>query len=138
MPRSKTDQEGQARHVAIPHGRAAICPIKALEQWLELSGVTEGPVFRPLTRRGHVLPGPLSGDSIASIVKHWVKAIGLDPARYSGHSLRAGFVTSAATAGAPAWRIKAQTGHASDALVGRYIRLGDPFAAHTVSSVAIL
>ncbi len=69
------------------------------------------------------------GIAIASIVKQRVKAIGLDPARYSGHSLRAGFVTSAATAGAPAWRIKAQTGHASDALVGRYIRLSDPFAA---------
>ncbi len=138
IPKSKTDQEGQARHVAIPHGRSAICPIKALDQWLEVSGISEGPVFRPLTRRGHVLPGQLSGDSIASIVKQRVKAIGLDPARYSGHSLRAGFVTSAATAGAPAWRIKAQTGHASDALVGRYIRLSDPFVANAVSFMAIL
>src|SRR6266516_1746174 len=88
IPKSKTDQEGQARHVAIPHGRSAICPIRALDQWLELSGVTEGPVFRPVTRRGQVLPGQLSGDSIASIVKQRVKAIGLDPVRYSGHSLR--------------------------------------------------
>ena len=71
-------------------------------------------------------------------MKQRVRAISLDPTRYSGHSPRAGFVTSAATAGAPAWRIKAQTGHASDALVGRYIRLSDPFAAHTVSSMAIL
>ena len=55
------------------------------------------------------------------------RAIGLDPTQYSGHSLRASFVTSAATASAPIWRIKAQTGHASDALVGRYIRLSDPF-----------
>jgi integrase len=136
IPKSKTDQEGQARHVAIPHGRSAICAIKALDQWLELSGITKGPVFRPVTRRGHVMPGRLSGDSIASIVKERVKTIGLDPARYSGHSLRAGFVTSAAMAGAPAWRIKAQTGHASDALVGRYIRLSDPFAAAAVPSMA--
>jgi integrase len=71
-------------------------------------------------------------------VKQRVRAIGLDPTRYSGHSLRAGFVTSAASAGAPAWRIKAQTGHVSDALVGRYIRLSDPFAANAVSSLAIL
>ena len=82
-----------------------------------------------MTRRGHVLPDQLSGDGIALIVKQRAKAIGLDPTRYSGHSLRAGFVTSAASAGTPAWRIKAQTGHASDALVGRYIRLSDPFAA---------
>jgi integrase len=138
IPKSKTDQEGQARHVAIPHGRSAICPVKALDQWLELSGIIEGPVFRPVTRCGHLLPGQLSGDSIASIVKRRVRTIGLDPARYSGHSLRAGFVTSAATADAPAWRIKAQTGHASDALVGRYIRLSDPFAATAVLSIAVL
>ncbi|HYU46199.1 MAG TPA: site-specific integrase, partial [Terriglobales bacterium] len=138
IPKSKTDQEGQGRQVAIPHGRNDICPVRALDQWLELSGITQGPVFRPLARRGHVLPSQLSGDSIASIVKQRVKAIDLDPARYSGHSLRAGFVTSAATAGAPTWRIKAQTGHASDALVGRYIRLSDPFAANAVSSMAVL
>jgi integrase len=137
IPKSKTDQEGQARHVAIPHGRSAICPIKALDQWLEVSGISEGPLFRPVSRRGQVLPGQLSGDSIASIVKQRVKALGLDPARYSGHSLRAGFVTSAATAGAPAWRIKAQTGHVSDALVGRYIRLSDPFADNVVSFMAV-
>ena len=46
-------------------------------------------------------------------------------------------MTSAATAGASAWRIKAQTGHASDALVGRYIRLSDPFVANAVSSVFV-
>jgi integrase len=138
IPKSKTDQEGQGRQVAISHGRNNICPVRALDQWLELSGITQGPVFRPLTRRGHVLPGQLSGDSIASIVKQRVRAIGLDPTRYSGHSLRAGFVTSAASAGAPAWRIKAQTGHVSDAIVGRYIRLSDPFAAHAVSSLSIL
>jgi integrase len=138
IPKSKTYQEGQTRQVAIPRGRNAICPVKALDQWLELSGISEGPVFRPITRRGHVLSGQLSGDSIASIVKQRVRAIGLDPTRYSGHSLRAGFVTSAASAGTPAWRIKVQTGHVSDALAGRYIRLSDPFAADAVSSVAIL
>jgi integrase len=137
VPRSKTDQEGEGRQVAILRRRNGICPVEALEDWLQLSGITEGPVFRPVSRRGHVLPSQLSGDAIASIVKQRVRAIGLDPTRYSGHSLRAGFVTSAATAGAPAWRIKAQTGHASDALVGRYIRLSDPFAANAASSMAI-
>jgi integrase len=137
IPKSKTDQEGQGRQVAIPCGRNDICPVRALDQWLELSRITEGLVFRPVTRRGIVLPSQLSGDSIAQIIKHRVKAIGLDQARYSGHSLRAGFVTSAATAGAPAWSIKAQTGHASDALVGRYIRLSDPFADNVVSFTTV-
>ncbi len=78
IAKSKTDQEGQARHVAIPNGRNNICPIQALDQWLEPSGIVEGPVFRPVTPRGHVLLGHVSGDAIASIVKQRVKAIGLD------------------------------------------------------------
>jgi integrase len=41
---------------------------------------------------------------------------------YSGHSLRAGFATSAAATGMPIWQIKAQTGHVTDAMVGRYVR----------------
>jgi integrase len=117
LRRTKTDQEGRARQVAIALGRNGMCPVRALEQWFQLSGISEGPVFRPVTRRGHVMPGQLSGDAIASIIKQRVRAIGLDSTLYSGHSLRAGFVTSAARTGTPAWRIKAQTGHTSDALV---------------------
>ena len=55
-------------------------------------------------------------------MKRLARAAGLDPSRYSGHSLRAGFVTSAAAAGMPTWKIKAQTGHVTDAMVSRYIR----------------
>ena len=61
-------------------------------------------------------------DYNAEIVKRLTRAAGLDQTRYSGHSLRAGFVTSAAAAGMPTWKIKAQTGHVTDAMVSRYIR----------------
>jgi len=127
--RSKTDQEGRGRKVGIPYAPAPICPVAALRCWLDACGVADGPVFRPLTKAGQVLTGPLSGDAVAAIVKQRVRAVGLDPAIYSGHSLRVGFATSAAVAGVPMWRIKAQTGHASDAVLSRYIRL-----AHAVSS----
>jgi integrase len=62
------------------------------------------------------------------VIKSRVRAAGIDPTSYSGHSLRAGFATSAAQAGAPAWRIRKQTGHTSDAMLGRYIRIGRLFA----------
>lgn len=125
--RSKTDQEGQGRKVAIPRGRGSLCPVAALERWLAVSGITEGAVFRPVTRAGRVGPGRISPEAIATIVKQRIRAIGRDPSSYSGHSLRAGFVTAAALAGLPLWKIKMQTGHASDAMLGRYIRDGGLF-----------
>ena len=99
-----------------------MCPVKALEAWLSASGITDGPVFRSMHKGGRVGPKRLSPDAVAEIVKRRARAAGLDPTYYSGHSLRAGFVTSAAAAGMPTWRIKAQTGHATDAMVSRYIR----------------
>ena len=62
------------------------------------------------------------------VVRERVAAAGLDPTGYSGHSLRAGFATSAAQAGVPTWRIRAQTRHASDAMLARYIRKAELFS----------
>jgi integrase len=120
--RSKTDQEAHGRRIHIPSGYEPVCPVVALERWLTLSKITEGPIFRPVTSRGTVLPDRLSREAVASIIKQRVKSLGRDASRYSGHSLRAGFVTSAALSGVPAWRIKAQTGHLSDGVLARYIR----------------
>lgn len=122
LARSKTDQEGRGRSVAIPCIGGPICPVAALDAWLEMSGIAEGPVFRPVSKAGKVLGAPLSAGAVATVVKERVAQIGLDPARYSGHSLRAGFATSAAAAGLPVWKIKGQTGHVSDAVLRRYIR----------------
>jgi integrase len=135
IQKSKTDQERRGRQIAIPKSGGDMCPIAALDAWLDLANIAEGPVFRPVTRQGHVLPCRLSSEAIALIVKQRSSMIASSRARYSGHSLRAGFVTSAAIAGVPVWKIKAQTGHASDAALGRYIRACELFAASPVSAV---
>jgi integrase len=122
--KSKTDQEGLGRTVSIPRLRSALCPVSAVQRWLKLRNASEGPLFTSLTPKQHVTDKRLSGTSVASVVKRLVRQIGLDPANFSGHSLRAGFVTSAARAGAAIWQIKEQTGHRSDAVVGSYIRAG--------------
>jgi len=127
LPRSKSDQEGRGRDVAIPRIGGSLCPVAALETWLKISRVVDGPLFRPVSKAGRVLGSQLSGSAVAIIVKQHVAQIGLDPARYSGHSLRAGFATNAAAAGLPVWKIKGQTGHVSDAVLGRYIRDTDMF-----------
>jgi integrase len=123
IPRSKSDQEGRGRVVNIPNGGTTTCAAKALEAWLSAFGIVEGPVFRSLHRGGRVRAKRLSPEAVAKIVKRRVDASGFDSTLYSGHSLRAGFVTSAAAAGIPTWRIKLQTGHTTDAMVGRYVRL---------------
>jgi integrase len=69
----------------------------------------------------------LSGEAVSLVVRERTAAAGLDPAPYSGHSLRAGLATSAAQAGVPTWRIRAQTRHASGAMLARYIRDGELF-----------
>jgi integrase len=84
-------------------------------------------VFRRIGRHGQPLSQRLSGEAVSRMVKERVAAIGEDPTPYSGHSLRAGLATSAAAAQLPAWRIRQQTGHASDAMLARYIRDQDLF-----------
>ena len=127
LRRSKTDQEGAGRKIGIPFGRTRFCPVTALQQWRERSGVTEGPIFRPVDRHGRMAPERLSAEAVSSIIKERVGAAGFDESGYSGHSLRAGFATSAAQAGISSWRIRQQTGHASDAMLSRYIRDGELF-----------
>ena len=122
LRRTKTDQESRGRIVAIAKAGGPICPVAALESWLELSGIVRGAVFRRVSKSNKVLAEGLSGSAVATIVKRHAAQLGLEPACISGHSLRAGFATSAAVAGVPMWRIKRQTGHVSDEVLGRYIR----------------
>jgi len=128
LRKSKTDQEGRSRRLGIPFGSSeATCPVRSLQAWLETARITEGSVFRSLDRFQRVQPQRLSDKAVALIVKRRAKAVGLDPARYAGHSLRAGLATSAAAAGASERVIMSQTGHRSADMVRRYIREGSLF-----------
>jgi integrase len=79
----------------------------------------------------------LSGKSIALLVKAAARAAGLDPAKYGGHSLRAGFATAAAQAGAAERSIMAQTGHKSLPMVRRYIRMGSLFTDNAAAAISL-
>jgi integrase len=125
--RSKVDQEGVGRKLGVPHGRTRHCPVAALERWLEISGIQSGAIFRPVDKHGHVASSRLTGDGVSAILKGRVAGAGLDPTGFSGHSLRAGFATSASQAGLSSLKIRQQTGHASDAMLARYIRDGELF-----------
>lgn len=87
-------------HLGLPYGSdPATCPVRALRAWLAASGISEGPIFRPVDRHGHLGATALSGWAVGEVVKRCAKAAGLDPGRFGGHSLRAGLITSAAEAG---------------------------------------
>lgn len=135
LRRSKTDQNGVGRKIGIPFGRSKWCPVKQLAEWLEHAKIETGPLFRSINRHGHVADQRLSGEAVCVIVKQRTEAAGFDPAGYSGHSLRAGLATSAAMVGASAWKIRQQTGHASDAMLNRYIRDGDMFTSNAAGAV---
>lgn len=129
LGRSKTDQEGEGREVAIPYGRhSSTCPVTTVLAWIQRAGIDSGPLFRSVNRHGQVSQSRLSDKAVALVVKRAAAAAGLDPADYAGHSLRSGMATSAARAGASERAIMEQTGHKSTAMVRRYIRRGLLFA----------
>lgn len=107
---SKTDQEGKGEQLPVPNGRT-LKPVAALDAWLEAAGITSGPVFRSVDRHGRVGAGALDEGSIARIVKRAIAAAGLQAEIFSGHSMRAGFVTSALDRGEDPLLIMKQTRH---------------------------
>ncbi len=127
LRRSKTDQEGYGRHIAIPYVKGRHCPCRALLLWLKVSGIETGALFRGISRFEQLLTRRLSPQSVALIIKQRVELAGLNPSLYSGHSLRAGFVTNAARSGASSTSIRNQTGHQSDAMMQGYIRSSQLF-----------
>jgi integrase len=125
--RSKTD--GAPATIAIALGRRA-CPVKALKAWLAAAAISEGALFRRVNKAGRVLPHRLSAQSVALIVKARAQRAGLDPTQFSGHSLRAGFLTSAAKSGASIFKMMDVSRHRSVQSLKGYIRDGEMFANH--------
>jgi integrase len=99
--RSKTDPYGIGQTVWIAAGNMKHCPKLALGRWIPASGIETGPLFRRITANGNIAERSLSGEAVSLILRRRLVAAGLNPDGFSGHSLRAGFVTSAALAGVP-------------------------------------
>jgi integrase len=98
-------------------------------EWLAAAGIVEGPVFRRVRKGGRLLPD-LSPQNVALIVKAYAKRLGLDPGAFSGHSLRAGFLTSAAARGASLFKMMDVSRHKSVDTLRGYVRDADAFRDH--------
>lgn len=135
LRRSKTDQTAVGRKVGVPLGRTRHCPVRALTAWHELSGIVGDAIFRPVDWLDRVQKTRLSGEAVPIILRERMKAARLDPTGFSGHSLRAGFATSAARAGVASYKIRQQTGHKLDAMLRRYIRDGELFEGNAAGAL---
>ena len=127
--RSKTDQEGTGHIIAILRG-SRLRPVRAVLDWLEAAGITSGPVFRSINRHGQVSAEGLTPQTVALVVKQYADAAGLDPDEFAGHSLRAGFLTSAAEAGADVLRMMEVSRHKRVETVRGYVRRANLFRGH--------
>jgi site-specific recombinase XerD len=126
---SKTDQEAQGQEIAIPRGYR-LRPVEAVQAWLAAAGITDRPVFRAVLKGQRVQPVALTGHSVAASVKAYAELAGLDPAQFAGHSLRAGFLTSAAKNGASVLKMVEVSRHKSIDMLRTYIRRADLFREH--------
>ncbi|TRA94133.1 site-specific integrase [Agrobacterium salinitolerans] len=135
LRRSKTDQTNLGRDIAIPFGKSQYCPVRELEEWLATAEISSGPLYRSVRRNGSISEKRLSAEAVSGIIKQRVAACGYDPKKFSGHSLRSGFATSAAQAGVSSWKIREQTGHRSDAMLARYIRSVELFVGNASGAI---
>ncbi len=129
--RSKTDQAGEGQRIAIVReADSAYCPVNALETWLRAAAITEGALFRRISRGDHVRDTALSAQSVALIVKQYAQRVQLDPAQFAGHSLRSGFLTSAARQRASIFKMQEVSRHKSLDVLQTYVRDAEKFDDH--------
>ncbi len=132
--KSKGDQEGEGQEIAVVRGRKA-CPVAAMKHWLEAAAITDGPVFRRMRKGGVVLSDPLRPQGVAQVVKHYAEKAGYDPADFSAHSLRSGFLTSAAARGASVFKLIEVSRHKSVDTLRGYIRRVEIFEDHAAEGL---
>jgi site-specific recombinase XerD len=113
LRRSKTDQEGRGREVAIPAfpDAPAFCPTLALRRWLAAASHVAGPIFRGLVRGGACRRAAMSDQTVCDVVKRAAARAGYDESEFGAHSLRAGYVTTMRQQGTDWATIMEQTGH---------------------------
>ena len=138
IKRSKTDQFGEGFTKGIPHFENYLyCPVKNLKNWLNISKIKKGPIFVRFSKGVNLTNIRLTDQSVVLIIKEYLTKAGVDNKNYSGHSLRSGFATSAAEAGAEERSIMAMTGHKSSEMVRRYIKEANLFKNNALNKIKI-
>jgi site-specific recombinase XerC len=141
LPQSKGERTGRSVAIAIPHGAAGFCPVRAVRRWLAAAEIREGAVFRriwvpPAGRDGGQTPLPRIGPdaidprTVARIIQKRAAAVGFAVTELGGHSLKRGAMTTGMDLGVHPTKLKRLGRHKSYAMLDEYIELGDPFDGH--------
>ena len=134
--RSKTDQFGEGLIKALPFfDNSKYCPVISLKSWLKISKINSGPLFRRFLKGSKLSENRLTDQTVALLIKKYLRLAGIDSKNYSGHSLRSGFATSAAESGAEERSIMAMTGHKSTEMVRRYIKEANLFKNNALNKI---
>jgi len=138
IKRSKTDQFGEGFTKALPYfDNSQYCPVISLKNWLEVSRITSGPLFRRFVKGSKLSENRLTDQTVALLIKQYLNLAGIESKNYSGHSLRSGFATSAAESGVEERNIMAMTGHKSTAMVRKYIKDANLFKNNALNKIKI-
>ena len=136
--RSKTDQFGEGMIKGIPYfSNEKYCPVTNLKNWLTLSKIKTGPIFRRFTKGSALTDHRLTDQTVVLLIKEYLKLAGIENNNFSGHSLRSGFATVAAESGADERSIMAMTGHKTSQMVRRYIKEANIFKNNALSKIKI-
>ena len=138
IKRSKTDQFGEGSVKGLPYfDNTQYCPVLSLKNWIEISRIRSGPLFRRFSKGTKLSEKRLTDQTVALLIKKYLKIAGIDSKNYSGHSLRSGFATSAAEAGVEERNIMSMTGHKSPEMVRRYIKEANIFKNNALNKIKI-
>ena len=138
LKRSKTDQFGEGSVKGLPYfDNSEYCPVVSIRKWIEVSKINSGPLFRRFIKGSKLSDNRLSDQTIALLIKDYLKIAGIESKHYSGHSLRSGFATSAAESGAEERSIMAMTGHKSTEMVRRYIKEANLFKNNALNKIKL-
>ena len=138
LKRSKTDQFGEGMVKGLPYfTNEKYCPITSLKNWIYLSKIKTGPIFRRFAKGSTLTRHRLTDQSVVLIIKDCLRLAGIENQNFSGHSLRSGFATVAAESGADERSIMAMTGHKTTQMVRRYIREANLFKNNALSKIKI-
>ncbi|MDC0647669.1 tyrosine-type recombinase/integrase [Candidatus Pelagibacter sp.] len=138
LKRSKTDQFGEGSVKGLPYfDNSQYCPVLSVKKWIEISNIEKGPLFRRFSKGSKLTDNRLTDQTVALLIKKYLKLAGIESKNYSGHSLRSGFATSAAESGAEERSIMAMTGHKSTEMVRRYIKEANLFKNNALNKIKI-